>query len=97
MTPKGDTMSQKYNMIRVKAETHARLVAERDRMYAAYQAGQLDLPDDQADHLSLDYVLNRLLDRREDHGRRRATAQQKARRGTRVYTAPVQEAKEVVA
>jgi hypothetical protein len=41
----------KYKMIRVHRDTHARLVAIRDRQFAAYQDGSLDLPDSQAEGL----------------------------------------------
>jgi hypothetical protein len=68
----------KYKMVRLRGETHARLAALRDRLFAAYTQGNLALPDDQAEHLSLDFVINRLIGHFQAHGRRRAKAKRKS-------------------
>jgi hypothetical protein len=68
----------KYRMIRVRADTHARLSAIRCRLFAAYREGRLPLPDSQAEHLSMDFVLNHLAGQLEAHGRRRAKARRKS-------------------
>lgn len=68
----------KYKPVRLRAATHARLSALRDRLFAAYQAGDLMLPDDQAEHLSLDFVINRLIRHFEEHSRRKARSRRKS-------------------
>jgi hypothetical protein len=68
----------KYKMVRIRADTHARLTAIRDRLFAAYQEGSLSLPDDQAEHLSLDSVVNHLIRHFLSHARRRAKARKKS-------------------
>jgi hypothetical protein len=68
----------KYKMVRVQADTHARLSALRDRMFAAYQDGSLALPDSEAEHLSLNFVIKRLIRHFEAHGRRRARSRRKS-------------------
>jgi hypothetical protein len=67
----------KYRMVRLRAKTHARLTALRDRLFAAYQAGKLGLPDGQAEHLTLDFVVGRLLRQHQDHVRRGAKSRKK--------------------
>jgi len=76
----GCTVDQKakYKMVRLRGATHARLKALRDRLFAAYQMGSLPLPDEQADQLALDYVVNRLLDHFDAHAKRRARSRQKS-------------------
>jgi len=51
----------------------------RDRYFALYQQCRLNLPDDQAEHLSLDYVVNLLIDDKLSH-RRRARRQRAKRK-----------------
>jgi hypothetical protein len=68
----------KYKMVRLRADTHARLSAIRDRLFIAYQEGNFALPDSQAEHLSLDFVIDRLIGHFQEHGRRRAKARRKS-------------------
>ena len=68
----------KYTPVRLRADTHARLCAIRDRMFAAYQQGSLPLPDSQAEHLSLNFVIKHLIENFEGHGRRRARSRRKS-------------------
>lgn len=67
----------KYKMIRLRAETHAQLVAMRERLFSAYQNGSVNLPD--AVEPSLDFIINRLIRHFQDHSRRRDKARNKAR------------------
>jgi hypothetical protein len=64
-------------MVRLRVETHALLLAIRDRMVTAYQEGKRSLPDDQADRLSLDFVVGELIRQRLSHARRRAKGRKK--------------------
>jgi hypothetical protein len=57
-------------MVRVTEPTHDRLVRLRHALFSAYQEGPIHLPDEQAEHLSLDFILNRLLDAHFNHKRR---------------------------
>jgi hypothetical protein len=50
----------------------------RDRLFAAYQDGSLALPDSQAEHLSLDFVINRLIGHFQAHRGRRARSRRKS-------------------
>jgi hypothetical protein len=68
----------KDRMIRVHDDTYAGLVAIKDGMFAAYQEGRLDLPDSQAEGLSFDFVIKRLIRLYEEHRRRRAKARRKS-------------------
>jgi hypothetical protein len=67
-----------YKMVRTRADTHDRLCAIRDRLFAAYQAGSLPLPDSQAEHLSLNHVIEHLIGQYEGHGRRRDRSRRKS-------------------
>lgn len=85
--------SQKYKMVRIRTSTHVRLAALRDRLFAAYQNGKLALPDDQAEHLTFDYALNRLIDHFLAHDRRKAASRQKRAKGEEpVYSDPLPQA-----
>ena len=42
------------------------------RMMLAYKCGHLDLPDEQAEHISFDFVIKRLLRHFHEHRARRA-------------------------
>jgi hypothetical protein len=67
----------KGKMIRVHDDTYAGLAAIKDGMFAAYQEGRLDLPDSQAEGVSFDFVIKRLIRHFQEHGRRRAKARRK--------------------
>ncbi len=69
----------KYAMIRVSKRTHARLKAFCEKLFDDYAAGIVDLPDSQAEHVSFDYAINRLLNAVIEH-RRRARSQRVNRR-----------------
>jgi hypothetical protein len=68
----------KDKMIRVHDDTYAALTAIKDWMFAAYQEGRLDLPDSQAEGVSYDFVIKRLIRDHEEHARRRAKARRKS-------------------
>lgn len=78
----------KWQMVRLSKATHARLTAFRDRLHQDYMAMLVELPDDQAEHVSLDYVVNLLLDAKLDH-RQRAKRQRQARKSRTADAAPV--------
>lgn len=61
---------KQYQMVRLKRSTHGCLVELRDRFFALYQDGKFDLPDSEAEHLSLDHVITILMERDEEHRRR---------------------------
>jgi hypothetical protein len=69
--------NRRYKMVRLRTQTHARLAALRDRLFAAYQDGYLTLPDSQVERLSLDFVIDRLIGHHDAHARRRATSRRK--------------------
>ena len=70
----------KYKMIRLRAETHAQLVAMKECLFSAYQNGFVELPD--AVEPSLDFIISRLIRHFQHHGKRREKARNKARQHT---------------
>lgn len=75
-------MSSKYRNVRLSRAVYARLAAYRDKLHALYVVGLVSLPDDQAEHVSLDYAVATLLDAKEDH-RERAKRQRSGERARR--------------
>jgi hypothetical protein len=67
----------KSKMVRLRAGTHTALAQVRERLFAAYQQGQISLPDSQAEGVTFDFVIQRLLRHYQDHGRRRARSRRK--------------------
>jgi len=78
-----------WTSLRLRRSTHAKLCALRDKMHADYQACLLSLPDDQTEHLGLDYVILRLIQNHFAHARRRAKARSKSGNGKDKQTQPV--------
>jgi hypothetical protein len=81
-------VAKKYMMVRLNQRTHARLCRMRDELFAAYQEGKVHLPDEYCEHLSLDFVVNRLMDRVLSH-RRRAQRSRQMREKARADPGPV--------
>lgn len=63
----------------LRKSTFAQLDALRERLEAAYVIGSLNLPDDQAEHVSMDYVVRHLLRKFEDHSERRTRHRKSAK------------------
>ena len=75
---KEKTVPQAYQPVRVTAEAYEALVSIRQSMLRAAEAGQLDVPLDNRDRLSLSNVILRLYnlyvthaDRKRQHARRK--------------------------
>ena len=71
----------RYIMVRLDRTTHKRLCAVRDSLMIAHEQGKLGLEVDNRDRVSLDQIINILIDARVDHARRRK-ASAKRRRGS---------------
>ena len=63
-------MAEEWVMVRVKRSTHERAKALRDKMLDDYTLGRIDLPEDQAEHVSFDFLIRDLMQRVEAHRRR---------------------------
>lgn len=57
-------------MVRLSSETHSKLKTFSEKMHNAHVAGIFFLPEDQIDHVSLDYVVQRLLTHFNGHADR---------------------------
>jgi hypothetical protein len=71
----------KWVMVRVKVQTHQRLTDYCNRLDTAYHAGQVTLPDHQADGVSFNFAVERLLDQNAGHRRRARKVRQKRKNG----------------
>ncbi len=65
-------MATRYKLVRLNADTHEALLRMQRQMMLAYKCGHLDLPDEQAEHVSFDFVIKRLLRQFDEHRARRA-------------------------
>lgn len=65
-------MPTRYKLVRLHPDTHKALLRMQRQMMLAYQGGHLELPDEQAEHVSLDFVIKRLQRHFDEHGARRA-------------------------
>ena len=65
-------MSTRYKLVRLHADTHTALLRMQRQMMLAYKCGHIDLPDEQAEHVSLDFVIKRLQRHFDEHRARRA-------------------------
>lgn len=69
---------QQWIMVRIRKDTRDRLEHARISMGIANAVGSLDLPTHhRTDEISLDSVINRLLEIREQHAERRAASRTK--------------------
>jgi len=59
-----------YIMVRMDRVTHKRLCAVRDSLMVAHEQGKIALEVDSRDRVSLDQVVNILIDARADHKKR---------------------------
>ena len=72
-------MPTRYKLVRLHADTHMALLRMQRQMMLAYKCGHIDLPDEQAEHVSFDFVIRRLLHHFDEHGARRAKRRRSAR------------------
>jgi hypothetical protein len=78
-------MATDWIMVRVSKATHARLLAVRESLFRAEENGQVSLDRDPRDRVSIDQIINRLIDARSAHAARR----NKTRRTAQHQTAAV--------
>ena len=74
-------MAKSWCMVRLQRTTVVRLRQLADSLLAQHSAGKLELPNDQADHVSLDYLVNVLAGKVEGHRRRAKESNQRRRKG----------------
>lgn len=73
--------AKEWIMVRIGRDTHERLDDYPRRLLLAAQHHHIVLPPEAVDHMSLDYLLTRCLDRVEDHQER--ARQQRMRHGAK--------------
>lgn len=69
-------MAKDWSSVRLQRKTLERLTAMRRGLLESYILGRIKLPDDQVDGVTVDWVLNWLLDQVESH-RERAKRQKR--------------------
>jgi hypothetical protein len=76
-------MARNWIMVRLTRETHAALREVRESMRTADEAGLIQLETDDRDRVSLDQVIQRLIDFRKRHAERRRRAAARRQRNSR--------------